>query len=100
MEASQPSQPVQPQSSQGVKTNTLAIVGFILSFVFAFAGLIISIIAYNQIKKSGEDGRGLALAGIIIGAVFSVLGLLYVFFLVAMFSGVMGPALASGTFGQ
>ncbi|MFH1400471.1 MAG: DUF4190 domain-containing protein [Nanoarchaeota archaeon] len=95
---SSPSQPVQPQSSQGVRTNTLAIVGFILSFVFALAGLVVSIIAFNQVKKSGEGGRGLALAGIIIGAVFSVLGLLYALFMVAMFAGIMGPALASGPF--
>ena len=57
--------------------NVLAIVGFILAFVFALAGLVVSIIAFSQIKKTGERGRGLAIAGIIIGLLSIVLGILY-----------------------
>ena len=41
--------------------NVLAIVGFILAFVFSLAGLIVSLIALSQIKKTGERGHGLAL---------------------------------------
>jgi hypothetical protein len=40
-------------------------------------GLIFGFIALNQIKKTGEGGRGLALAGIIIGAIAIVLGIIY-----------------------
>ena len=57
--------------------NVLAIVGFILAFVFALAGLVVSIIALSQIKKTGERGRGLAIAGIIIGLLSIVFGILY-----------------------
>jgi hypothetical protein len=56
--------------------NVLSIVGFILAFVFSLAGLIVSIIAFSQIKKTGERGRGLALAGIILSAVFMVVGII------------------------
>ncbi|AMM22773.1 hypothetical protein AX769_21780 (plasmid) [Frondihabitans sp. PAMC 28766] len=49
--------------------NVLAIVGFILAFVISIGGLVVSIIALTQIKKTGERGRGLALAGVIISAV-------------------------------
>jgi hypothetical protein len=35
----------------------------------AIVGIVLGIIAINQIKQSGEEGRGLAIAGIIIGAV-------------------------------
>lgn len=64
------------------KTNTLAIVGIILggigvlgigligalnSAVFGLAGVVVGFIALNQIKKSGEKGRGLAIIGIILG---------------------------------
>ena len=49
--------------------NTLAIVGFILSFVNTIVGLVLSIIAYKQIQSSGEQGKGLAKAGIIISSV-------------------------------
>ena len=40
-------------------------------------GLIFGFIALNQIKKTGEGGRGLALAGIIIGALAIVFGIIY-----------------------
>ena len=50
--------------------NGLAIAGFILSFFISLVGLILSVIALNQINKSGgtQKGKGLALAGIIISA--------------------------------
>jgi uncharacterized membrane protein len=72
----------QPQPQYGgygqaePKWNVLAIVGFILAFLVSIAGLVISIIAFVQIKKTGDKGRGLALAGIIIGAVFLVIGII------------------------
>ena len=51
--------------------NTMALIGFILSFFVAIAGLIISIIAYKNAKKPeyNGDGKNFALAGIIISAV-------------------------------
>lgn len=54
------------------KTNTLAIVSLVTSFLCSPAGLITGIIALNQIGRTGEKGRGLAIAGIVI----SVLGFL------------------------
>lgn len=69
--------PVQtPQSAQPQQTatkdgsNTLAIVGFILSFFFATAGLICSIIGLRQCKQyKDNNGRGLAIAGIVISSI-------------------------------
>jgi hypothetical protein len=58
--------PAQPRYS------VLAIVGFIVAFFISLVGLILSIIALVQIKRTGERGRGLALAGVILGAVFLV----------------------------
>ncbi len=52
---------------------TLGIVGFILAILIAPVGLVISIIAFVQSRKA-KTGNGFALAGIIIGAVFTVLG--------------------------
>lgn len=57
------------------KWNVLAIIGFALSFLVGLPGLICSIIGFNQTKRSGEKGRGLALAGIIISAVNMLLAL-------------------------
>lgn len=56
--------------------NVLAIVGFILAFVFALAGLIVSLISLSQIKKTGERGHGLALAGVILSIVFMIIGII------------------------
>jgi uncharacterized membrane protein len=44
----------------------MAIAGFILSFFCSILGLIFSIVGLNQIKQTGQGGRGLAIAGIVI----------------------------------
>lgn len=62
-------------------TNTLAILALIFGFVFAPLGIVFGFIARSQIKKTGEDGGGLALAGIIIGGVFTVLIIAYFVFI-------------------
>jgi len=51
------------------KKNTIAIVGFVLSFFIAIAGLVCSIIGYKKAKNEGYENGGLALAGIIISAI-------------------------------
>ena len=58
-------------------TNTMAIVGFVMSFFSGLIGLIFSIIGMSQIKKTGEPGKGYALAGIIISAISMFLGLVF-----------------------
>lgn len=77
-----PQVPYQPEP----KTNTLAIVGFVLSFLLNIVGAIISLVALSQIKKSGEKGRGLAIAGAIIGFIGFVLSIIWVFFTFVLFS--------------
>lgn len=63
-------------------TNTLAIVGFVLSFFVALAGLICSILGYNKAKNENLGYGGLALAGIIISVLSMILSvILYVFVL-------------------
>jgi len=56
---------------QPAKTNGLAIAGFVLSILLSLVGLILSIIALIQINNSNgtQKGKGLAIAGIVIGAV-------------------------------
>ena len=57
-------------------TNTWAIVGFVTSLLIAPLGIIFSAIALSQIRKSGERGHGLALAGLIIGIVLTGLAII------------------------
>jgi peptidyl-prolyl cis-trans isomerase B (cyclophilin B) len=61
-----------------VGTNGLAIASLILAFVFAPAAIILGHMALSQIKKTGQEGRGLALAGTILGYVFTGISLLFV----------------------
>ena len=68
-----PAAPVYQPAPTGQKTNTLAIVGFILAFFVSVAGIIVSAIALGQIKKTGEGGHGLAVGGIIVGIVVTLL---------------------------
>ena len=56
-------------STSNKGTNGLAIAALVTSFFIGILGIILGFIAMNQIKTSGEQGRGLALAGVIIGFV-------------------------------
>ena len=67
-----------PPPAAADPNRTLTIVGFVLAFLCSLAGLIISIISYNRSKAVGYKNN-LALAGIIIAAVFMVGGLIYNF---------------------
>jgi uncharacterized protein DUF4190 len=59
-------------------TNTLAILALVMAFVFAPAGLVLGIAARRQIRQTGEEGDGLALAGIIVGGIACALVVLVV----------------------
>ena len=70
-----PGYPAQPYGQPGWgpgwprPTNTMAILAIVLAFVFAPAGLVLGIVARRQIRETGEEGDGLALAGIIVGGI-------------------------------
>jgi hypothetical protein len=68
-------QPMQPK-----RTNGLAIAGLITAFVCCFTpvGTILSAIALSQIKKDPtQDGKGLAMAGLIISIIGMVVAIIY-----------------------
>lgn len=69
--AQQQTAPRQPANAQPTasKTNTLAVVGFILAFFYALPGLICSIMGLKQCNQTGEGGKGLAIAGIVLSAI-------------------------------
>lgn len=87
--------PVYGQPAPGYSqppTNTLAILALIFGFMFPIAGIICGHIARGQIKRTGESGDGLALAGLILGYVLTGLTVLfvvgYVVFFAVMFSSI------------
>ncbi len=70
------------QSSYGYppprQTNTLAVAALVCAFVFAPLGIVFGHVSLSQIKKSGEEGRGLAIAGLVIGYLVTILTVLVV----------------------
>lgn len=69
--------------------NVLSIVGFALSFILAPAGLIVSIIALVQINRTGEKSKGMAIAGIVVGAVITLIGIVGIVMFIGLFMQVM-----------
>ena len=68
-------------------TNTLAILALVMAFVFSPVGLVLGIVARRQIRETGEQGDGLALAGIIVGGLGTALAVLaFLFFFIALAS--------------
>jgi hypothetical protein len=72
-----PAAPAYQPVAAGQKTNVLAIVALILGIVVPIGGIICGPIALSQIKRTGEAGHGLAMAGLIIGIAFTVIGLIF-----------------------
>jgi hypothetical protein len=70
--------------------NTMALVGFILSLsgvatgITLIPGIVLSHIGMSQIKRTGESGRGFALAGLIVGYCLLGLSVLAVIVVVAL----------------
>ncbi len=64
--------------------NKMALIGFICSvassllFFPALPGLIMSIIGYKQIMQGNGTGKGLAIAGIVVGALYTLIILFYI----------------------
>jgi hypothetical protein len=80
-----------PAAPTSAATQPLSIWGFVLSFLFWPAGLVLSILAIKKIGREGGGGRGLAIAGVVISscaAVFGVIVLLATMASVAATSGV------------
>ncbi|OBB10512.1 cyclophilin [Mycolicibacterium setense] len=62
-----------PPSAQ---TNGMAIAALVCAVLFAPLGIVFGHISLSQLKHSGEQGRGIAIAGLVIGYVLTALGIL------------------------
>ncbi|WP_018351525.1 DUF4190 domain-containing protein [Longispora albida] len=57
-------------------TNTMAILSLVFAFVFAPVGIVLGHMAKKQIAQTGEDGDGLATAGLVCSYIFTGLWVL------------------------
>ena len=86
-----PEQPSPPPS----RTNVLAIVALVSSFFVGLAGVICGIISLVQIKRTGGGGRGLAIAGIVVGGLQLVTGIVVSLLLASAIA--VGAAMSSAS---
>lgn len=69
--------------SAPVRTNPLAVAAFVSAFFIGVTGVILGFIALNQIKTTGERGRGLAIAALVVGCAYTAI---FAYLTVAIFS--------------
>ncbi|HWA66038.1 MAG TPA: DUF4190 domain-containing protein [Mycobacteriales bacterium] len=65
----------QPTNTNGFAIAALvcSLVGILLAFIGPVGGIVFGIVGLRQARERGEGGRGLAIAGIVIGAVVLLL---------------------------
>ncbi|WP_067450641.1 DUF4190 domain-containing protein [Actinomadura macra] len=86
--------PVVPRNNgMAVASMVLGIIGVVTcgGVVFSVGAIIFGHVAQGQIRRSGEGGGGMATAGLILGYIFAVIGLLYWIVIV----GIYGAAIWS-----
>jgi hypothetical protein len=82
-------------------TNGFAVTGFVLSlvalipylgFLLAIGGIVFGLIGMSQTKRTGEGGRGLAIAGVCISGVILAFYLIAVVLFLVIFAGAASTA--------
>lgn len=89
-----PGYPAMQQPGAQAPMNTLAIVAFVSSFFVGLVGIICGHISLKQIKRDGTRGRGLALAGTIIGYVSTAIWILSIILMIVASIAAAGLAKA------
>lgn len=102
--------PPYPYPPAPQRTNGLAIASLVCAFLFAPLGILFGHLSLSQIKRSGEEGRGLAIAGLVIGYVITVGTIIVLILGMLLFSwaakvvrenpefrGAAGPSLSGST---
>lgn len=74
---------VPPQSGLAIAAMIVSLCGLVTCGLSGVVGLILGIVALQQVRRTGARGRGMAITGIVVGAVFTVLFVLFVVLAVA-----------------
>jgi hypothetical protein len=79
----------QPYSAPVVATtNTMAILALVFAFIFPLAAIFLGHVAKKQIRQTGEQGEGLATAGLVLGYIFT--GITVAFCTFGLIAGILG----------
>ncbi|WP_454113448.1 DUF4190 domain-containing protein [Microbacterium maritypicum] len=88
--------PAYPQPEPSPPGRVLSIVGLVLAFVAAPIGLILSIVAAVKLGKAGQP-KGLAIAGIVVGAVLTIVEIIGIILFIAFSAAIFGMCAELGT---
>src|SRR6478735_7820932 len=78
--------PYDPYGRPGPRpTNGMAIASLVCAFIFAPLGIVFGHISLSQIRRTGEEGHGLAVAGLVISYLVTV-GTVIVMSVVVLFT--------------
>lgn len=91
MSTPQPVAPPPPFAAP-VRTNTLALIGFIGVFFVPILGIVLGVLGRRQIAQTGESGDGLARAAFILGVIFTAFQVLFFIVWFAMFFTAMSQS--------
>ena len=78
-------------------TNTMAILALVFAFIFSPAAIVLGHLAKKQIRQTGEQGEGLATAGLWLGYIFTGIGVLICAFYVIVIIFAVGNAAKNGS---
>jgi hypothetical protein len=84
-----PAAPAYSGYPQQRPTNTMAIASLVSSLIVAPLGIVFGHISLSQIKRTGEEGKGLAIAGLVIGYLatgFAIIALIFAVGFMALFT--------------
>ena len=78
-----------PYPPMQMGTNTLAILALVFAFVCSPAAIVMGVIARKQIRRTGEQGMGLATAGLVCGIVFTVISVIWIVVMLVFFASMV-----------
>jgi len=78
-------------------TNTMAILALVFAFIFSPAAIVLGHLAKKQIRQTGEQGEGLATAGLWLGYIFTGIGVLVCAVYVVVIIFAVGNAAKNGS---
>jgi hypothetical protein len=87
-----PYRPVAPAgtNSKAIAALVTSLAGLIFCGLPSIAGIILGIIAMRETKRTGQDGFGMAVAGVVVGSAIVALIIVYIVF-VALIAANSGP---------
>ncbi|GAA2443175.1 hypothetical protein GCM10010191_69490 [Actinomadura vinacea] len=91
--------PVAPRNNgMAITSMVLGIIGVVTcgGILFSVGAIIFGHVAQSQIRRTGEQGGGMAVAGLVLGYIFALIGLIYWIVIVGIYGAAIWSLNESG----